>query len=674
MILSYIGSTTFDLQIYYTNYVGDSETATITGLTFLIGGPPSAPTIQSTAVGITTAAITATPGAYTDASNNFSYGQAGAPSLSSYIMEYTPLSAVQRYPSNLPFDTISRTLYIDATSSSAATASSLTGIYPDTSYNLKLEAKNSLDRTSAYSSNITVTTSAPLPTVPWLNTVTLPSPVTQYSAAQVSPVLYTDSSSTIVASGPLSIMTQSTRGSIANPVSTVSGHVLSAPATASFAGFPAGGASGSISNNGSDVTLSAIVASTDQGTGEASGFFLQSGFSYQINAGLSARATPYTLTLTQGFPGTPTTYSRAFDFYVDSLPPGTKPGFVGTPAVTNSSTITRVTGVPIVGGPWSLSIADISTEDVAYWFCASPVLTYDFAGSSGTLIESFVGTGQRQNDLTCPDLSGSTASFLYKPTLSLTLKNTNDLTDTATLTINTLLDVDSVALINSFTGQLMNSPDLGGSSSNDWTTTHTLLDHAASIVGTNNLQILKGLFVTKSYSADAYQDYSALGGPDYSGIVDTGYRWATFRWTTTNSGIPSSLTFQIRGLTGTDAPAALNNIVPYVSNMKVFYRIEDSAVIPSNTINPENNKYYSTIWINANYLENEFSKFYATTSKDLTFGGLEHGVTDITISDSTITYRVIAPLQQTTYVNIYLAVGLPMDKDIAFKEANCTVV
>lgn len=678
MILSYIDSTTFDLQIYYTNYVGNSEAATITGLTFLIGGPPSAPTAVQRAATVTTAGITATPGTYTDASNNFSYGQAGAPSLTSFIAKYTPQIAIQRYPANEPYDHIEQTTSLPVTSQTAATDSSLTGIYPDTQYKLRLWAKNSLDKISANSTDLTVTTSAPSPAAPWLNTVTLPAPATQYSAAQVSPVLYTGTASADVASDPLSIMTQANRGAITNPVSTVTGYVLSAAnkSTISFAGFPAG-AAGAITNNGSDVTFSSIVASTDQGTGAASGFFLQSGFSYQINAGLPARATPYTLDLTQGFVGGATTYSRSLQFYVDGLPPGRNPSFVGSPAITNSSTKTWVTGVPIVGGAWSLSVADITTNDVAYWFCASPVLTYDFADASGTVLESFVGSGSQQNDLTCPDLSGSTALFFYKPALSLTLKNTNSLTATTTQTINTLLDVDSVTLINSMTGQLMNSPDLSGSSSTDWTTARTPLDHAASIVGTNNLQILKGLFVTKSYSADAYQDYRGMSGYDYRGIDETGYRWATFRWVTANNGIPSSLSFQISGLTGEDSPTDVSITQPYIKNLQVFYRIEDPTYMsgaPSNTVNPANVRHYSTIWVNANYLENEFGKFYATTSNGLTFGGLERGFTDITVSDSTITYNVMTSIQNTTSVNIYLAVGLPMNKDIAFKEANCIVI
>jgi hypothetical protein len=452
-------------------------------------------------------------------------------------------------------------------------------------------------------------------------------------------------------------------------------------------GFPAS-RTGTINNNSSDVTFSAIVTSADQGSAEASGFFLQSGFSYQINSGLTARATAYTLNLAQIFTGDATTYSTSIPFYVDSLPPGIAPSFVSTPSITNGSTTASVTGVPIVNGAWSLTVGSITTNNVAYYFSASPVLTYSFAGSATTpMIATYVGTGQQQNTLSGSTVMGSTAAFYYQPQITLTLKNINNLTAASTQTVNAIIDAASVTLIGRMTsdsapngsniGHLMNSPDLSQSTSNDWTTAHTAVNQSATIVGTNNLQIMNGAFVSKSRTltaASAYQNYTGLG-PDYSGIGTTGYRWATFRWYASN-GIPISLQFKILGLGGGAAPTTKNATAPYVNNMLVFYRIEnlaDNNGTPSNVANPANDRKYSTVWINANYLALNFSQLYATTANTLTFGGLPNGATDITITGSTITYNVLSPTETGTSLYIYLAVGLPMSQDIAFTGAYSTV-
>jgi hypothetical protein len=690
MILFYINSSsTFDLQVYYANYAGSSTTTTITGLSFLVAGPPSVPTITTTTVtGTTTANITAQPGAYTDASNNLVYGQAGAPSLSSYTVQYTPVSAVQRYPTNTAYNTTQQTLSSAANQPASTTILNLSTLYPDTNYNLQLKATNSLGQTSAYSSPATsITTNAPSPTTSFLNSFTTP-PATQYSAATVSPILYTGNASNTVASGLISIMTQAIRGSIANPVSTVAGFVVSANrASVSFAGFPAATA-GAINNNSSDITFSNIVASTDQGAAATSGFFLQSGFSYTINSGLTARATPYTLDLSQNFAGDSTKYRTTIQFYVDSLPSATAPTFVSAPSLTNGSTTTSVTGVPIINGAWSLTVGASTTNDVAYWFCANPVLAYAFAGASATMLSSITVAGTRQNILAGSTITGSTGTFYYLPSITLTIKNINGLTATSVQTVNAIINSASVSLIagmntdsapTGLQGRLMNSPDLSGSTSSDWTTAQTALAHNATIVGTNNLQIMNGAFVSKSYtatSASAYQNYTALAGPNYSGIGAAGYRWATFRWSASN-GIPTSLAFQIRGLGGTAAPTVKNATAPYVSNLLVFYRVEnpaDNSGTPSNVANPANSLRYSTVWINANYLAQNFSQLYATTSNTLTFGGLPNGASDITISGSNISFNVLSPTQTGTAVYIYVSVGIPMNVNIAFTGAYCTVV
>jgi hypothetical protein len=289
------------------------------------------------------------------------------------------------------------------------------------------------------------------------------------------------------------------------------------------------------------------------------------------------------------------------------------------------------------------------------------------------------------------DVSSTAISLSYLPQITLIAKNINATNSTTNYptTIPILLDPASITLANSMLvdsapgaiGHLMNSPDLSQTTSYDWTTAHTALDHSQDISGTNNLAIMNGYF-TSGYNPviSAYQDFTGIGGYNYQPLSSTGgYRWATFRWAT--NGIPTTLSFTMCGFTGDDQPI-LQQTKPYLTNILVFYRIEDPAVdsgTPANIAGPSGSEKYSTTWINALYSGGDeeegksFNNNYADLSNDLTFGGLPQGDSDFTFSDSNISINVLTPNVEDRSLYIYLTVGLPMDNSIAFTHAICNV-
>jgi hypothetical protein len=382
-------------------------------------------------------------------------------------------------------------------------------------------------------------------------------------------------------------------------------------------------------------------------------------------------------------------YIKDVPFYVDALGPGA-PTFSGK-TITNNSTIRQVTGIPRVN-TWSLNISSVIVNNSVYYFSATPALAYSFANlSNQTLVQYFTGTGVSTNTLINSsgiNVSSTATSLSYLPQITLTAKNINTTNSTGTVSeaVNILLDPASITLANNLTvdsvptgtfGRLMNSPDLSQTTSNDWTTAHTALDHSRDISGTNNLAIMSGYFTSSGYIPviSAYQNFTGIGGPNYQSLSSTGgYRWSTFRWTAPN-GIATSLAFTIHGCTGTNVPTK-QQVAPFLNNIKCFYRVEDitnNSGTPANPSEPPAGLgFFSTVWVNALYSSSNFSTLYATLSNTLTFGGLGSGANNITISGTSIQFTVLTPTTTTKSLNIYVTVGLPMNNSIAFTHVTCT--
>lgn len=436
---------------------------------------------------------------------------------------------------------------------------------------------------------------------------------------------------------------------------------------------------------------------------------------------------------------------------------------------TNADTI-FVSGIPVNNGLWGLSLNTINTLNVLYWYYYSPIIQYSFLNNNNqTLITDttkssntgqviFADTSQSESSVSI-NASSRYEQFIYRPSITLKANSININSQFNTSANNTknveiivdypsynllydpanperlILDTSEKILLigtsasvignivtNATYGKLMktsvqsfiNTTLINGTQVKniftDYSTARNGYDNQENIAttATNSLQIMNGLFITKSYSINninqaSYQDYSNIkSGINYSGIPASGYRWATFKWQVQNADF-NKLQLCIDGISlgsGTTIIEDNNDKRLKVTkttikqNIELYYRFEQLAhntTIASpndtNAANPQNisntatnGKNISSIWINAN-----------DSSTSISFGqrlgGLEHsgslsGIsgneTDIQISSintqTHVMYNVNCPivdLKAASYpnknVNIYAMIGLPMDMDIAIK-------
>jgi hypothetical protein len=230
---------------------------------------------------------------------------------------------------------------------------------------------------------------------------------------------------------------------------------------------------------------------------------------------------------------------------------------------------------------------------------------------------------------------------------------------------------------------------------------------------TNELQLVNGKFITKSYSGvldGGYKNYTTdgiTGGPNYSDISGNGYRWATFRWKITGNNI-TKLSIQISGIkNGANQDIIFYNKVAGGGGVtigqtgpefKVYYRIADENDVnggkPTGKLddNSKSSK-FSTVWINAN-------KVAPTTFGAQATGIGENGTQSFSSNDlggtssasiidiPQITEQVLIPPARNSIIYgnttnglailslsgtyyLYVTVGLPMNNDISFSSISC---
>ncbi len=509
-----------------------------------------------------------------------------------------------------------------------------------------------------------------------------------------------------------------------------------------FNGFPSG-TQGQITTNSNNKTL----INGAQGTvdpyisdDKSSGFYLQSNILIQIKQGISSGITAHTLQLKQSFPtvsGATTLVSQPVNFYVDSLVPGT------TPKVTSYSfnivpsglTVTKVCGIPVnTGGNWQITIQNIVTEDVAYYFHSKPVVTYKIGNLPEViLVNTYEGTGQKVNTfITSPEVinitnaSLSNLSAYSRIPFQIIVRNINGLSnigvsDSSINYINIFMDSQSLAhntllqnevYPNGLTyGKRMQSisySDIQSYSDASYSTVRTVYsDNDLLTNKVNELQMINGKFVAAGYTGSgseiAYKDYTVISGPDYSTIaVETGYRWATFRWLINqNTQLSGKMKITLKRVEGNISQNKVNpsilidNQIQLNSNnntdIRVYYRIENQNDAYEG--NPSNNEYalfalnssISTVWIDASStnLQNNFTKYYGLNSSSNIYlgklGGLSKytniNINNISSGINDIEYNVTTPSFDLDDISIYIyvTIGLPMSKDIAFKGVICEI-
>jgi hypothetical protein len=712
----------FKVTIWYTNYSTDTPNKLVVeNLEFATGGTPSIPisiTINTNNITSTQATLVVTPGQYTDAllQNNL-------PTISTYNFIYKALSSTRRGD-----------LYIaasDLTTSSAGATKIITGLYAGTTYETSVSATNSLGSTSEYLvPRVQFTTK--LPTMgQTIQDITLSSYYsTVYSSnaynngtLATNPIMYNGSTwpstgnigTIYITDGPAvtgSKVELVVNNGVSDSNSSEIDYTLSAGGTNTV-------------TNGADGKAVIAVNSTvsDPYTGGNSGFYWQSDLKAQVGQGvLTAGVGQHSLKFTQTLSyasGSPTVYSRNIQFLVDSLPLNTAPSITDF-QITNNSIKEQVSGVSICPGTWSLSVSNVQTQNVVRYFHAQKLLTYSFANSSNQdLLTSFQGVGNQANTfLTTPVTLTPTAQdalYRYNPQITITAYNINITNNSGQLQkqVDIVIDKPSKLIKTGYsaTNQTPNGVNPGErvktstvafatpqlqSGRTDYIATYSqfriayndtqAINTAVGTEGCNDLQLLGGLFITKSYTGiqGGYQNYGS--GLDYTQIAATGYRWSAFRWKVA-SGQLSALLFTIKGITGSDSGLTRDIATPKVltasgKEIKVYYRIENQAD-SGGTGNPSDVEFtqnsgagISTVWVDANsiYEQSNFGKYMGVRQYTGVLGGAETR-SSITLQSTSVTYNVTTPIFQlgsSANIYIYVTIGLPMDSDIAFSSIGCT--
>jgi hypothetical protein len=352
------------------------------------------------------------------------------------------------------------------------------------------------------------------------------------------------------------------------------------------------------------------------------------------------------------------------------------------------------------------------------YFHTDKILTYTFANRTSetdllTAHNNSTGNTSITFFTTARTVTGTAVLYYYLPSITLyayNINKTNNKSSPISKQLNVIIDPLSTNMVLTIIDNANKSstaiPSIAGSrrkTITDTTTVNAFSDYSASRIAydntqsiastTNNynneLQLLNGLFLTKTNTqTGAYANYSNtgtnpinIGGPDYSGIVSTGYRWATFRWRVTN-GTMSSLQLIINGITITPTRDTANKLLVGGSDLKLYYRIENSSYSSGNPSNTEytqdaitGGRAISTIWINANSINNNtnFKQFMGVNSSSGTLGGIS-SINNVSISGTTVTYPLSCPSINLTAdtIYIYAMIGLPMNINVAFSSLTCS--
>jgi hypothetical protein len=709
----YVNANTFDLRIACTNFSSIGTYFLKSGCTFIQSGPPSLPLVSFTSNSSTTATYTITMGTYTDATND--YTAEDGTSLTGYNIFYEPTANSIRYYGVYDSTEISPTI-ITIDSQVTSISALLTELYPDTTYTFNATITNSTNNTSSFASN-PATMLTPYYTVPgFLSSITfntidphkdyyIASSVTSTGLTKISEtIVLNNSASYIISSELFGLMSAKIRGNIISSGSIISNvnlvltnnNTIIKSGRINYPNFPLTNTTEFTDNN--FTTALTATNPVDAYTNEFSGFYLKGSFVYTIT-GLSSSIYPYELTATQT-----STYDTALTpdasnikFYVDTLSSTSTPSITDA-TIKNTSDTIWVTGVPMVK-IWSLNISNIICTNIISIFSIDSPLTYTFMDKKDILVNYFVSNTSDVLNGGNKTITGTATGITKTSNIVLTATSIYK-TATKTKAVIMFTDPESVTLATTLTeastGILMSSPVFGIDYTIDGKTfptdsswTPSAFNHETSLTTNNNLQIINGYFVTPNSaiaSENAYLNYSASGFtslnsptyPDYSSITATQtYRWATFKWTTEKIELFSmSINFN-----GTDTPT-ININAPYLDNVIILYRFEDpTTTTPQDVFNPNSVPVYSTTWINAGYMSSTvaplFNSNYDILSNTYTYGGITNGSTDLSFDTTTLTTlnisNLMCPLGKDI-MNIYISVGLLMNKDIAFNTISCKTI
>jgi len=555
---------------------------------------------------------------------------------------------------------------------------------------------------------------------------------TIYAVGQTTPIAKLINSSTDwAASLTLPIHKQDNRGTIGGNAILMSAtiFVINTDATKNktgptlqFAGFPATQPTAATATNNLSLTS---VTPTDYYASVAaqSGFYLTAQVTCTIQSAFfttpaNASQNEYTFDLSYNQAGTLTTLP-GFTFYLDTIlttaPTGVSATFNFNDASNNVLTIPRrVSGIYIIYGSPVFTVTT-TAGNMGNYFYRQNLLNYSLGSGTSFNLTNESGISKITNGLngaktqitgpltiTNPQvISGSLASqYSDRIRLDISANNVFGTTTTtatrpttATAFIPCIVDGPSYQLIyvtlpqtlvtvsntdTLVTGfRVTSASDLSGSTNvfvPPFATYTTAYNNTDSITGNQELQVSNGKFTTPgptyAYAnyATYYYDSANLNTLNYTSIVTSGYRYATFVWTLGVSQAYGGLSFSIYDINGIIISPTTNLAVTSTgaTPIQLFYRIEDTA-----STTPNGTAVLTSGWINGN------SKTGTTVTSGNYFNPVVNGISvyygtptaglkTASINGATLTFNVTIPAEINTPAtvgkfNIYCRIGLPMN-------------
>jgi hypothetical protein len=442
-----------------------------------------------------------------------------------------------------------------------------------------------------------------------------------------------------------------------------------------------------------------VASEGDAYTGSSNGFFkIATVYAEAIAPQTYYRASnnQYSMFLRFNPTGASTVTTNAVNFFVDEL--NALPAVVGAGITAVSATTTFVTGVPTF---LSNSIFNFQTtlSNVAFQFLRND--RRHFTAS----IESTAGNALSATLIATKDnVNGTTVSYYTPPAQLFQISTTKHNTTGATLLVNpgniqfrdytialstasnvyfetlrlrvtpsNLMGDGTAALVNGYvdpttgtaspiridtasvtalaalgatnTGTLM-TPGTGQYPATGFTSAY---DHSATIVGTDQLQMVNGRWQSKA-SAGMYANYSsyyfpgAISEPDYSGISGTGFRYTCLRFQNLRgSGTYDSVTIGIGTSTGLTITPANDT-----ANFQLFLKVVGATTTP---------------WVSCTVSINPSGYPAITTDGQ---GAMDNSAA------STSSIRVFVPTGTPANATVYLRLGLNMASAQSVGGITCT--
>ena len=717
-------SSTNKVSVWYANANPQSNVASTFYVPYVSAGPPSAP-LNLSGSAITFNSLTF---AYTQPAQIDTTDPTTTASIADYRVGYVTSASTRRYGTPVYASTL-------GVSRGTALNWSASGLNPDTVHEFRAEAKNTVfsgygATASTYLSTTALAQSAVLsgnlsfPTRYYTNgtirnvktgatTTTLVNVSTNWQSDPFRSPIHTTATR------------GSTSGTLATMLIALSGALNVMGPTISYNGFPA---SSPLPITVNALNISTLVYDKYSTPTAWTGFYLDSMNRAQINSNhfVPSSAT-YTLTASQAIANVGSaTFSYQFD---NILTAGPGVSLLSTNLLSNAWT--NVTGVKVIYGTPTYGVSSV-TSNLGLNFYRSPWLTTTIVAGSVTTTNNQTDftyatagynsvTGQLSNSVTAavPVTSASLAAA-YASTITATAVANNALTASATATANPIVGIvdgpsatlvlstmpatpsalaSAVATVGArvYTGVAQGGSSnpyvppflyTGGSYSSAqyatipynhaWDLTNSTVSGITPDT-TEELQIFNGKHYTRGSTLSGYYDYrpfyytqTALNTVNYSGIVATGYRYATYCWSVTAlGGITqySALTFTLFSTSPT--PAIVTNSA-YVGGQKMllYYRFEDSASPVPTTADS-----LSSIWLDANTQGATVTSgnFFNPTDNSATRPGL---ILDPVNSGGNTTFTVAVPKPFQAglgTVYLYLRVGLPMSVNFSYSYVSATL-